>query len=204
MKLKSLICNSSYCFFVLWIQSDVSEVCGAAVTATSALQEHSAGATLCWTLEISGWRHPVAAHRTKRCKSMLFFFSVQFFYDFAPRHWTLRELTIALIWVVQTAFSDMYLGYTTTLASFLSLEFSRLNHPENSHKAQVFYSVNIIKPWCINQTRWWIFFPCLPFNRTARWRKRKWNCSPCCWHLCLASTATWATSRWVSSLRGSS
>lgn len=143
----------------------------------------------------------IGQNDVSRCS---FFFSVHFFYDFAPRHWTLRELTIALIWVVQTAFSDMYLGYTTTLASFLSLEFSRLNHPENSHKAQVFYSVNIIQPWCINQTSWWIFFPCLPFNRTARWRKRKWNCSPCCWHLCLASTATWATSRWVSSHRGSS
>ncbi|XP_044023342.1 uncharacterized protein LOC122862138 [Siniperca chuatsi] len=30
----------------------------------------------------------------------------------------------------------MYLGYTTTLASFLSLEFNRLNHPEKSHKMQ--------------------------------------------------------------------
>ncbi|XP_044231396.1 uncharacterized protein LOC122998531 [Thunnus albacares] len=30
----------------------------------------------------------------------------------------------------------MYLGYTTTLASFLSLEFNRLNHPEKSHKTQ--------------------------------------------------------------------
>lgn len=31
----------------------------------------------------------------------------------------------------------MYLGYTTTLASFLSLEFNRLNHPEEEHKVQV-------------------------------------------------------------------
>ena len=44
-----------------------------------------------------------------------------------------------LLWscVFQTAFSDMYLGYTTTLASFLSLEFSRLNQAEKSHKTQV-------------------------------------------------------------------
>lgn len=37
----------------------------------------------------------------------------------------------------QTTFSDMYLGYTTTLASFLSLEFNRLNHSEKNHKTQV-------------------------------------------------------------------
>lgn len=47
------------------------------------------------------------------------------------------KLMIFLIWVTQTAFSDMYLGYTTTLASFLSLEFDRLNNAETSQKAQV-------------------------------------------------------------------
>lgn len=39
--------------------------------------------------------------------------------------------------VIQKAFSDMYLGYTTTLASFLSLEFSRLNQLEKSNKILV-------------------------------------------------------------------
>lgn len=38
---------------------------------------------------------------------------------------------------VQTAFSDTYLGYTSTLASFLSLEFSRLNHVEKRPTVQV-------------------------------------------------------------------
>lgn len=42
-----------------------------------------------------------------------------------------------MLWALQTAFSDMYLGYTTTLASFLSLEFNRLNQPDKSHKVQV-------------------------------------------------------------------
>lgn len=51
------------------------------------------------------------------------------------------KLMTFLIWVTQTAFSDMYLGYTTTLASFLSLEFDRLNHAESSQKAQVRYSL---------------------------------------------------------------
>lgn len=51
------------------------------------------------------------------------------------------KLMIFVIWVTQTAFSDMYLGYTTTLASFLSLEFDRLNQAENSQKAQVRYSL---------------------------------------------------------------
>lgn len=59
------------------------------------------------------------------------------FQSIKPKHWGNRVLMFILIWPVQTAFSDMYLGYTTTLASFLSLEFSRLNHPEKGHKLQV-------------------------------------------------------------------
>lgn len=35
----------------------------------------------------------------------------------------------------------MYLGYTTTLASFLSLEFKRLNHPDKSQILQVFQEI---------------------------------------------------------------
>lgn len=46
-------------------QSDVPEVRGAAAAATPALQEHAAGATFRRTLEVSGWRHPGAAHWTK-------------------------------------------------------------------------------------------------------------------------------------------
>uniref|UniRef100_A0A1A7X4L0 DH domain-containing protein n=2 Tax=Iconisemion striatum TaxID=60296 RepID=A0A1A7X4L0_9TELE len=53
-------------------------------------------------------------------------------------HWKslVGDIMVQLIGQNDTAFSDMYLGYTTTLASFLSLEFNRLNHPERSHKMQ--------------------------------------------------------------------
>ncbi|KAG7229155.1 hypothetical protein INR49_013098 [Caranx melampygus] len=53
-------------------------------------------------------------------------------------HWKslVGDILVQLIGQNDTAFSDMYLGYTTTLASFLSLEFSRLNHPEKGHKLQ--------------------------------------------------------------------
>lgn len=64
------------------------------------------------------------------------------------------ELMIFLIWLTQTAFSDMYLGYTTTLASFLSLEFDRLNHAENSQKAQVRCSlITSFTPDALRDTR---------------------------------------------------
>lgn len=122
------------------IQSDLSEVCGAAAAATPALQKHPAGATVCRTLEISARRHPGAAHRPKRCEFIPLpqYVCVQFL-RYKPL--TLRS---ALTWVVQTAFSDVYLGYTTTLASFLSLEFNRLNRPEDSSKVQVLYSADIM------------------------------------------------------------
>lgn len=42
--------------------------------------------------------------------------------------------------VFQASFSDMYIGYTSTLASFLSLEFKRLNQSEDSEKTQVGHS----------------------------------------------------------------
>lgn len=42
--------------------------------------------------------------------------------------------------VFQASFSDMYIGYTSTLASFLSLEFNRLNQSEDSEKTQVGHS----------------------------------------------------------------
>ncbi|XP_056248932.1 uncharacterized protein LOC130179856 isoform X2 [Seriola aureovittata] len=53
-------------------------------------------------------------------------------------HWKslVGDILVQLIGQNDTAFSDMYLGYTTTLASFLSLEFNRLNHPEKGHKLQ--------------------------------------------------------------------
>ncbi|XP_029973387.1 uncharacterized protein LOC115407163 [Salarias fasciatus] len=56
----------------------------------------------------------------------------------SAEHWKslVGDILVQLIGQNDTAFSDMYLGYTTTLASFLSLEFSRLNHPEKSHSTQ--------------------------------------------------------------------
>lgn len=56
---------------------------------------------------------------------------------------------------------------------------------------------SIIQSWCIWETRHAGGHSPSAFNRTARWRGRKWSCCPCCWHLCLAYTATWATFRWV-------
>ncbi|XP_041669262.1 uncharacterized protein LOC121526658 isoform X2 [Cheilinus undulatus] len=56
----------------------------------------------------------------------------------SAEHWKslVGDILVQLIGQNDTAFSDMYLGYTTTLASFLSLEFNRLNHPEKSSKTQ--------------------------------------------------------------------
>ncbi|XP_071353837.1 rho guanine nucleotide exchange factor 33 isoform X2 [Trachinotus anak] len=56
----------------------------------------------------------------------------------SAEHWKslVGDILVQLIGQNDTAFSDMYLGYTTTLASFLSLEFNRLNHPEKGHKLQ--------------------------------------------------------------------
>lgn len=51
------------------MQSDVREAAGAASAATPPLQEHAAGAPLHPTLEVSGWRHPGAAHRSERRKA---------------------------------------------------------------------------------------------------------------------------------------
>ncbi|XP_022052813.2 rho guanine nucleotide exchange factor 33 isoform X2 [Acanthochromis polyacanthus] len=56
----------------------------------------------------------------------------------SAEHWKslVGDILVQLIGQNDTAFSDMYLGYTTTLATFLSLEFARLNQPEKSHKMQ--------------------------------------------------------------------
>ncbi|KAI3367149.1 hypothetical protein L3Q82_008208 [Scortum barcoo] len=56
----------------------------------------------------------------------------------SAEHWKslVGDILVQLIGQNDTAFSDMYLGYTTTLASFLSLEFGRLNQTEKSHKMQ--------------------------------------------------------------------
>ncbi|XP_060890076.1 uncharacterized protein si:ch211-67f24.7 isoform X2 [Labrus mixtus] len=54
-------------------------------------------------------------------------------------HWKslVGDILVQLVGQNDTTFSDMYLGYTTTLASFLSLEFNRLNHrPQKSNKKQ--------------------------------------------------------------------
>ncbi|XP_070834645.1 rho guanine nucleotide exchange factor 33 isoform X4 [Chaetodon trifascialis] len=56
----------------------------------------------------------------------------------SAEHWKslVGDILVQLIGQNDTTFSDMYLGYTTTLASFLSLEFNRLNQSEKSHKMQ--------------------------------------------------------------------
>ncbi|XP_061599313.1 uncharacterized protein si:ch211-67f24.7 [Cololabis saira] len=56
----------------------------------------------------------------------------------SAEHWKslLGDILVQLIGQNDTAFSDMYLGYTTTLASFLSLEFQGLNRPERSRHLQ--------------------------------------------------------------------
>nr|XP_020478593.1 uncharacterized protein LOC109973390 isoform X3 [Monopterus albus] len=56
----------------------------------------------------------------------------------SAEHWKslVGDILVQLIGQNDTAFSDTYLGYMTTLASVLSLEFSRLNHPEKGHKMQ--------------------------------------------------------------------
>ncbi|KAJ0008513.1 hypothetical protein NQD34_015928, partial [Periophthalmus magnuspinnatus] len=56
----------------------------------------------------------------------------------SAEHWKslIGDILVQLIGQNDSSFSDMYLGYTMTLASFLSLEFSRLNQTEQSHKLQ--------------------------------------------------------------------
>nr|XP_046268999.1 uncharacterized protein LOC124071951 isoform X2 [Scatophagus argus] len=56
----------------------------------------------------------------------------------SAEHWKslVGDILVQLIGQNDTTFSEMYLGYTTTLASFLSLEFNRLNRPEKSQKMQ--------------------------------------------------------------------
>ncbi|XP_038141034.1 uncharacterized protein LOC119783530 [Cyprinodon tularosa] len=56
----------------------------------------------------------------------------------SAEHWKslVGDIVVQLIGQNDAAFSDVYLGYTTTLASFLSLEFSRLNQQEKSDQTQ--------------------------------------------------------------------
>ncbi|XP_007562000.1 uncharacterized protein LOC103144798 [Poecilia formosa] len=56
----------------------------------------------------------------------------------SAEHWKslVGDILVQLIGQNDTAFSDMYLGYTTTLASFLSLEFNRLNQQGKSLQTQ--------------------------------------------------------------------
>lgn len=56
----------------------------------------------------------------------------------SAEHWKslVGDILVQLIGHNDTAFSDMYLGYTTTLASFLSLEFKRLNQADKSQMLQ--------------------------------------------------------------------
>ncbi|XP_042356334.1 uncharacterized protein LOC121953355 isoform X1 [Plectropomus leopardus] len=57
----------------------------------------------------------------------------------SAEHWKslVGDILVQLIGQNDTAFSDMYLGYTTTLASFLSLEFNRLNNSEKMQSGQM-------------------------------------------------------------------
>ncbi|KAM9354815.1 uncharacterized protein KZ484_012919 [Pholidichthys leucotaenia] len=56
----------------------------------------------------------------------------------SAEHWKslVGDILVQLIGHNDTAFSDMYLGYTTTLASFLLLEFKRLNQLDKNPKMQ--------------------------------------------------------------------
>ncbi|XP_054894590.1 uncharacterized protein LOC129365418 isoform X2 [Poeciliopsis prolifica] len=56
----------------------------------------------------------------------------------SAEHWKslVGDILVQLIGHNDTAFSDMYLGYTTTLASFLSLEFNRLSRRGKSLQTQ--------------------------------------------------------------------
>ncbi|XP_063764331.1 uncharacterized protein si:ch211-67f24.7 isoform X1 [Eleginops maclovinus] len=56
----------------------------------------------------------------------------------SAEHWKslIGDILVQLIGQNDTAFSEMYLGYTTTLASFLSLEFNRINLSEETQSAQ--------------------------------------------------------------------
>ncbi|CAB1418542.1 unnamed protein product [Pleuronectes platessa] len=56
----------------------------------------------------------------------------------SAEHWKslIGDILVQLIGQNDTSFSDMYLGYTTTLASFLSLEFNRLNNLEKGLKTR--------------------------------------------------------------------
>ncbi|XP_059208956.1 rho guanine nucleotide exchange factor 33 [Centropristis striata] len=57
----------------------------------------------------------------------------------SAEHWKslVGDILVQLIGQNDTAFSDMYIGYTTTLASFLSLEFNRLNNSEKMQSGQM-------------------------------------------------------------------
>ncbi|XP_033984907.1 uncharacterized protein LOC117481359 [Trematomus bernacchii] len=56
----------------------------------------------------------------------------------SAEHWKslIGDIVVQLIGQNDTAFSEMYLGYTTTLASFLSLEFNRINVSEKKQSGQ--------------------------------------------------------------------
>lgn len=56
----------------------------------------------------------------------------------SAEHWKslVGDILVQLIGHNDTSFSDMYLGYTTTLASFLSLEFNRINQTDKTQKLQ--------------------------------------------------------------------
>uniref|UniRef100_A0AAV2JFI1 DH domain-containing protein n=1 Tax=Knipowitschia caucasica TaxID=637954 RepID=A0AAV2JFI1_KNICA len=59
----------------------------------------------------------------------------------SAQHWKslIGDVLVQLLGHNDSSFSDMYLGYTRTLASFLSLEFNRLkqqSHKQQSHKQQ--------------------------------------------------------------------
>lgn len=77
---------------------------------------------------------------------------------------------------LQTVFSDTYVGYTSTLASFLCLEMNRLNHPDsNGDKVQVLDTHAHARTHARTHL-------CV-LSRGIRRTERKWSCCRCCWHL---------------------
>lgn len=173
------------------IQSDISEVCGAAVAATPTLQKHPAGAIICWALEIIGWRHPGAAYWPKWCTFKVFFNS---FYHFNTDGAHIHS---------NFGCSDSIFGYVPWIHNYSGvLPLTGVQQTESSwekpQRAGIPGTITLFSPNRLERTEM-LMNIFLWFHRVARWRGRKWNCSPCCWLLSLVYTATWVTFRWVSS-----
>lgn len=192
-----MVKDSVYACVFSVIQSDLFEVCGAAVTAPSALQKYTAGAVISWTLEISDWRHPGAAYWPQRCKPMfccdVFMISVYLSFPLIHR-FSYSSSFVLSRQLFQTCTSDTQRPWrhSSHLSSRDSIILTRVKFCRYFKR----FTINIVQIKSTKDTRKTL---CVLFYRAARWRERKWNCSPCFWHLSRAYTATWVTFRWVSS-----